>query len=83
MKQSAGCTRLAPTVAVIASFVLGAVFMTRAVRHGNLATTYLLGLGIEAVFAVGIGLLVLDERLTTREGVGVLVVAVGLALLRL
>ena len=35
------------------------------------------------VFAVGIGLLVLDERLTTREGVGVLVVALGLALLRL
>lgn len=83
MKQSAGCTRVAPTTAVIACFVLGAVFMTRAVRHANLATTYMVGLGIEAVFAVGVGLLMLDERLTSREGIGILVIGVGLALLRL
>jgi multidrug transporter EmrE-like cation transporter len=53
-----------------------------AVHRGNLSTTYVIGLGIEAVVAIGIGLFLLGERLALPQIAGVLLIVGGLALVR-
>jgi multidrug transporter EmrE-like cation transporter len=83
MKPSRGFTRLVPSGIVIACFILGAVGMTLAVQRGTLGRTYLIGLGLEAVAAVVIGVVVLGERLSTSQTAGVMLVVSGLMLVRL
>ena len=77
-----GFTRLWPSIVVAACFVAGAGFLARAVHTGGLSTTYVVGLGIEAVLTVGIGLAVLGERLTAAQIVGVAIILVGLVTLK-
>ena len=83
MKPSVGFTRWLPSGIVIACFLLGAIGMTLAVQRGGLGRTYLVGLGIEAVAAVAIGVFVLGERLTTAQTAGLALVIGGLLLVRL
>lgn len=78
MRLSDGFTRLWPSVLVAACFVVGAGFLARAVHRGGLGQTYVLGLGIEAVISVGIGLAVLGERLTVAQTAGIAIILVGL-----
>ena len=52
MKPSPGLSRLAPSVAVVACYVVGSVLLTHAVSHRDLSTTYVLGLGVEAVVSI-------------------------------
>ena len=80
MKPSVGFTRWLPSGIVIACFLLG---MTLAVQRGGLGRTYLVGLGIEAVAAVAIGVVVLGERLTAAQTAGLALVIGGLLLVRL
>jgi multidrug transporter EmrE-like cation transporter len=80
MKSSQGFTRLLPTTIVVLSFLLGAAFLTRAVHTNNMSTTVVVGLGFEAVITVGIGIFLLGDRLTLRQGAGMLLVLVGTAL---
>jgi multidrug transporter EmrE-like cation transporter len=82
MKPSGGFTRPGPSLAVVACFVLGAVLLTRAVSRGNLSTTYVLGLGLEALVSVGVGLLLLGERLTIVQTAGIACILVGLVVVR-
>ena len=82
MKPSNGFTQVGPSSVVIACFVFGAVLLTRAVGRGSLSTTYVLGLGLEAVVSVAVGLAVLGERLTTRQAVGVGLIVLGLVAVR-
>ena len=82
MKPSGGFTRLGPSLAVVACFVLGAILLTRAVSNGNLSTTYVLGLGLEAVVSVGVGMLLLGERLTAMQTIGIACILVGLVVVR-
>ena len=77
-----GFTRLWPSIVVAACFVAGAGFLARAVHTGGLSTTYVIGLGIEALLTVGIGLAVLGERLTAAQTVGVGIILVGLVTLK-
>ncbi len=79
MRLSDGFTRLWPSVIVATCFVIGAGFLARAVNRGGLSTTYVLGLGIEAVISVGIGLALLGERLTAAQVAGIAIILVGLA----
>jgi small multidrug resistance pump len=79
MGLSAGFTRLWPSVIVATCFVIGAGFLARAVHRGGLSTTYVLGLGLEAVITVGIGLALLGERLTAAQAAGIAIILVGLA----
>jgi drug/metabolite transporter (DMT)-like permease len=65
---------------VFLSFVLGAAFLTRAVNTSNMSTTVIVGLGFEAVITVGIGFFILGDRLTIRQGAGMLLVLAGTAL---
>jgi multidrug transporter EmrE-like cation transporter len=82
LKPSAGFTRVAPTLAACVCFVIGALLMARALLSTTMSTAVVLGLGIEAVVAVAIGLLVLGEKLNLLQASGVAFVVFGVALLR-
>lgn len=82
MRQSDGFTRLWPSVVIAACFVTGAAFLARAVNRGGLSTTFVIGLGIEAVISVGIGLALLGEHLTAPQMAGIAIILVGLVTLK-
>ena len=82
MRQSDGFTRFWPSVVIAACFVTGAAFLARAVSRGGLSTTFVIGLGIEAVISVGIGLALLGERLTGPQTAGIAIILVGLVTLK-
>lgn len=83
MKASHGFTHLGPSVVVALTFMLGSVFLSRAVSGQMLSTTLIVGLGIEALGAVAFGVLVLGERLNPSQTGGIALVLSGVALLRL
>lgn len=82
LKPSAGFTRVAPAIAACVCFVIGAALMARALMSTTMSTAVVLGLGIEAVVAVAIGLLVLGERMSMIQASGIAFVVFGVALLR-
>ena len=83
MKPSHGFSRLWPSLAVAALFVIGAVLLARAVHTNQLATTYLIGLGIEAIITVALGLLLYGEHLTPLRLCGLGLIAAGVTAIRL
>jgi multidrug transporter EmrE-like cation transporter len=83
MKSSKGFTNLAPSAVVSACFVLGAFLIARAVKTNALSSSIILGLGIEAVFTVCLGVLVVGDRISALQGVGIAMVACGVAMLRI
>lgn len=82
MRQSDGFTKFWPSVVIAACFVVGSAFLARAVNRGGLSTTYVVGLGIEAVISVGIGLALLGERLTGAQTAGIAIIVLGLVTLK-
>jgi multidrug transporter EmrE-like cation transporter len=82
MGVSDGFTKFWPSVIIAACFVVGAGFLARAVNRGGLSTTFVVGLGIEAVISVGIGLALLGERLTASQATGIAIILVGLVTLK-
>jgi multidrug transporter EmrE-like cation transporter len=83
MKASNGFTRFWPSSAVLVLFVLGSVLLARAVRLEGLSTAYLLGLGLEALASVGLGLWLYGERLSPGRMAGVVLIAAGVAVVRI
>jgi small multidrug resistance pump len=83
MKPSHGFSRPWPSLAVAILFVVGAALLARAIRTDQLATTYAVGLGLEAVLTVGLGLVVYREHLSAPSACGVLLIATGVAVVRL
>jgi small multidrug resistance pump len=81
MRLSDGFTKFWPSLAIAVCFVIGAAFLARAVNHGGLSTTFVIGLGVEAVLSVGIGLALLGERLTAAQTVGIAIILIGLVTL--
>ena len=82
MRESDGFTKFWPSALIAVCFVVGAAFLTRAVSRGGLSTTFVIGLGIEAVISVGIGLALLGERLTASQTAGVVIILLGLITLK-
>jgi len=82
MRLSEGFTRLWPSLVVASCFVVGAAFLAKAVNRGGLSTTFVIGLGFEALISVGIGLALLGERLTVAQTAGIAIILVGLATLK-
>lgn len=82
MGVSDGFTKFWPSVVIAACFVIGAGFLARAVNRGGLSTTFVVGLGIEAVISVGIGLALLGERLTAAQVTGIAIILIGLVTLK-
>lgn len=83
MKSSHGFVRPWPSLAVVILFVLGSYFLTRAVHAGGLATAYTFGLGVEAILSIALGMSVFGERLSPAQMVGIALIVVGIAGVRL
>lgn len=83
MKLSAGFTQLRPTVLVFLFFVLGAALQTAAMRDHQMAVTYIVVLGLEAVAAFSLGVVFLDEASSLAKLAGVGLVLAGIVILRL
>jgi multidrug transporter EmrE-like cation transporter len=83
MKASHGFTVPFPSIVVAMSFMVGAVCLSRAVTGQMLSTTLIIGLGVEALGAVALGVFVLGERLSLPQTGGVALVISGVVLLRL
>jgi len=82
MKLSAGLTRLRPTVLMFAFFSVGAVLQTVAMRNEQMAVTYIVVLGFEAITALALSLFLLDETASLSKLTGVALVVAGIVLLR-
>jgi multidrug transporter EmrE-like cation transporter len=82
MKLSAGLTQFRPTVLVFVFFVVGASLQTVAMRGQQMAITYIVVLGFEAITAFSLGVFFLkeDSSLTKLAGVGL--VLAGIVVLR-
>jgi multidrug transporter EmrE-like cation transporter len=82
MKFSEGLHRLWPVAGIAVLFLVGSLLLAVAVRHEGLSVAYVVGLGMEAAIAVGIGRWVFDERLSPWQAVGLVLIAVGVASVR-
>jgi len=83
MKVAAGSHGVWPIVGAAGLFVVGALLLTRAVRTEGLSVAYVAGLGIEAFVSVAIGRYVFAERLTPPQAIGLVLIAAGIASIRL
>jgi len=82
MKLSEALTRLWPSVAVFALFAAGAALQTMAMKTAPMGVTYVVVLGLEALSAVALSVMLLGETVTPSAGWGILLVLAGIALLR-
>src|SRR5215813_479924 len=82
MKLSAGLTRLRPTLLMFAFFSVGTVFQTVAMRGEQMAITYIVVLGFEAITALILSVLLLNESASVSKFAGVGLVVIGIVLLR-
>lgn len=82
MKQSDGLTHVGPTVAFLLLFGTGASLQALGMKDSDMGVSYVFVLGVEAVAAVGLGALVLQERLSASRIAAVVLVLVGMAWLR-
>jgi quaternary ammonium compound-resistance protein SugE len=80
-KLSEGLTRAGPTFWMFALFLLGAALQGYAMRGTALSVTYVVVLGLEAVTATALGLL-LGEGLSLLKCVAASLVLAGVVLLR-
>jgi multidrug transporter EmrE-like cation transporter len=79
MKAADGFTRPWPTVAVVALFVLGAFLLTCAVQKSGLSTAYTIGLAVEAIVSIILGVRLFGEHLSPAKLIGVALILVGVA----
>ena len=82
MKLSAGATRLRPTVLMVAFFSVGVVLQTVAMRGEQMAITYIVVLGFEAITALLLSMVLLHEGISLSKLGGVALVIAGIVLLR-
>src|ERR1700757_451347 len=82
MKLSAGLTHFRPTVFMFAFFSIGAVLRTVAMRGEQMAITYIVVLGFEAITALFLSIWLLHESGSLSKFAGVALVLVGIVLLR-
>jgi multidrug transporter EmrE-like cation transporter len=82
MKLSVGLTEFRPTILVFAFFALGASLQTVAMRGQQMAVTYIVVLGFEAITAFSLGVFFLKEGSSLTKLAGVSLVLVGIVLLR-
>jgi small multidrug resistance pump len=82
MKLSAGLTHLRPTVLMFACFGVGTVLQTVAMRGEQMAITYIVVLGFEAITALALSMALLHESGSLSKFAGVALVMAGIVLLR-
>ena len=84
MQTSEGFTKLFPTLLIYICFGLGATLHTIATRiSSSMGITYILILGLEALMAILLSVLLLkEESYSFLKLVGILLVVMGVAVLR-
>ncbi len=82
MKASHGATRLGPTFVFLALFGAGALAQARGMRDHALSTSYILVLGLEAIAAVLLGTLYMQESLGLPRLLAMCLIVGGVAWLR-
>ena len=83
MKQSAGFTRLAPTLLMAAAMPASFFLLALAMRSLPLGTAYMVWTGIGAIGAFTVGVLWLGESATALRVVAALLIAGGIVLMKL
>ncbi|MCD2518730.1 multidrug efflux SMR transporter [Massilia sp. G4R7] len=83
MKQSAGFTRLLPTLVTIVGMVISFVLLSAAMRSIPLGTAYTIWTGIGAVGAFLVGVAVLGEQVNTMRVIAAVLIVSGLVLMKL
>ena len=83
MKQSAGFTRLVPTLVTLAGMVISFVLLSAAMRTIPLGTAYTIWTGIGAVGAFLVGITVLGEGVNTMRLIAAVLIVSGLVLMKL
>ena len=83
MKLSAGLTQLRPTLLVFGCFAAGACCQTLAMRGEQMAITYFIVLGLEAITALVLSIFLLNEGVSVPKLAGVGLVLLGIALLQM
>ena len=83
MKQSAGFTKLGPTVVTIVAMIVSFVLLAWSMRTLPLGTAYTIWTGIGAVGAFVVGAAVLGEPLTPMRVAAAVLIVSGLVLMKL
>jgi len=82
MKLSTGLTHLRPTLLMFGFFCVGTVLQTVAMRGEQMAITYIVVLGFEAITALALSMILLNEGASLSKVAGVALVVAGIVLLR-
>lgn len=83
MKQSAGFTRLAPTLVMLAAMAGSFGFLAMAMRSLPLGTAYMIWTGIGAVGAFVAGVLLLGEHVSALRVAAAAMIVAGLVTMKL
>jgi|HigsolmetaAR201D_1030396.scaffolds.fasta_scaffold31401_2 multidrug transporter EmrE-like cation transporter len=83
MKWTDGAHRVWALVVLGLLFLAGAYLLAAAVRTEGLSAAYLIGLGFEAAVAAGLGWWWFDERFGAPQVIGLVLIAAGVASMRL
>ncbi len=83
MKQSAGFTRLGPSIVTLAAMVASFGLLAWAMRSLPLGTAYMVWTGIGAVGAFVVGVLFLGEAVNALRIAAALLIVAGLVLMKL
>ena len=81
MKASNGLTKLAPSTAVFLFFCAGAACQAVAMKRGEMSTIYVVVLGLEAIAAFSLGIIVLSEKASWTKVCALVLIVGGIALL--
>ncbi|MGH9134555.1 MAG: DMT family transporter, partial [Ilumatobacteraceae bacterium] len=83
MKASDGFTRVWPSSAVVVLFVVGAYLFAMALRTNGLGAVWVVGLGIEAVVSIVLGLVLFSEQFSSFQIAGLVLILGGTVLTEL
>lgn len=83
MKRAEGVAHLGAALGMFASFLVGAVLLSLAMRRHDLSGTYAIGLGLEATITFLLGLAIYGESTSVLRISGVLVTVAGIVMLEI
>jgi multidrug transporter EmrE-like cation transporter len=81
MKYSQGLTKAGPSIAVFLLFSVGAACQAIAMKRAEMGVAYIFVLGLEAIVAFLLSVLILGERISGSRICAVALVVAGIALL--
>ena len=83
MKQSAGFTRIVPSLITVVFMAASFALLSIAMRTLPLGTSYMIWTGIGAVGAFAVGIVVLGEQVTTMRLIAAGLIVGGIVLMKL